>query len=139
MSVRDFRDLLIWQKAMALTETIYRFSQEFPARESFGLTSQIQRAAVSIASNIAEGHARESQREFARFLSIARGSLAELHTQLLLAERLGYGERKKLPGILEATEELGKTVQAHPTLMEAVSEAALDSMREAIHLPKKRR
>lgn len=119
MTVRDFRDLHIWQKAMALTEAVYGISQAFPSTESFGLTGQMRRAAISVASNIAEGHARESQREFARFLAIARGSLAELQTQLLLAERIGYGRRHEMPAVLAAAEELGKMLRGMQRTVES--------------------
>jgi len=111
VAVKDFRDLLIWQKAMELAEGIYRLCQGLPSNEAFGLVSQLRRAAVSIASNIAEGHARQSQREFNRFLLIARGSLAELQTQLFLVERLGYGDGGEVRDILSHAEELGKMIR----------------------------
>ncbi len=75
---------------MALVEAIYRFSQAFPSTERFALTSQIRRAAVSVPSNLAEGAARRTTQDYVRFLSIARGSLSELDTQLLIAHRLGF-------------------------------------------------
>jgi four helix bundle protein len=75
---------------MGLVEDIYRLSSKFPASEMYGLTSQMRRAAVSVPSNIAEGAARESDKEFLHFLAIARGSLSELETQLQLSKRLGY-------------------------------------------------
>jgi len=80
--------LKVWQLGMELAETCYRLSAKLPLQDRFGLAAQIRRAAISIPSNIAEGAARNSSAEFARFLSIARGSLSELETQLLLAERL---------------------------------------------------
>jgi four helix bundle protein len=79
----------------------------------------MRRAAISVASNIAEGHARESQREFARFLSIARGSLAELQTQLLLAERVGYSTGPALPAALADAEELGKMLRGMQRTLES--------------------
>ncbi len=88
--MRDYRELEVWQKAMKLTELIYKLSAGFPKEEIFGLTSQIRRSAVSIPSNIAEGSGRAGKREFLQFLSIARGSSAELETQLLLAKNIGY-------------------------------------------------
>jgi len=88
--VRNYRDLLIWQKAMALVEDVYVITRGFPADEKFGLTSQVRRAAVSVPSNIAEGHTRQHDNELRRFLYIALGSLAELDTQLELSVRLGY-------------------------------------------------
>jgi four helix bundle protein len=87
---QNFRGLKVWQLGMQLAEDIYRLSRDFPKQEIYGLTSQIQRAAVSIPANIAEGHARASTKDFLRYLAIAQGSLAELETHLLLAERLNY-------------------------------------------------
>jgi four helix bundle protein len=86
--VRTHKDLRVWQESMLLAEMIYKMTAAFPQSERFGLTAQMRRAAVSVVSNIAEGAARYSTREFANFLSIARGSLAELETQLELASRL---------------------------------------------------
>src|SRR5687768_9157076 len=86
------RDLLAWQEAMTLVELVYRHTAGFPKHETFGLTTQLRRAAVSIASNIAEGAARNSSREFAHFLGITCGSLAEVETQLELCARLGFVE-----------------------------------------------
>jgi four helix bundle protein len=88
--VRPHYDLEAWKESMALVTAVYQASQSFPKEEVYGLTSQIRRAAVSVPSNLAEGAARTGQREFAQFLSIARGSLSELETQLLIAVELGY-------------------------------------------------
>ena len=85
-----YRDAVIWQKAMALAEAACRCSALLPVEERFGIRLQITRAAVSIPSNIAEGWSRESRKEKSHFLAIAQGSLSELHTQLLLCERLGW-------------------------------------------------
>ena len=87
---RPHESLDVWQKAMTLVELVYACSATFPDMERFGLTSQVRRAAVSVPSNIAEGAARRSTPEFLRFLSISRGSLSELDTQLQIATRLGY-------------------------------------------------
>ena len=87
---RPHEDLQVWQDAMLLVETVYRFSATFPDAERFGLTSQLRRAAISVPSNIAEGAARRSRQEYQRFLSIARGSLSELDTQYQIAIRLGF-------------------------------------------------
>ncbi len=88
--VRNHQQLRVWKMSMELALDIYHVTGHMPPNERFGLTSQIRRAAASIAANIAEGAGRESAADFARFLSIARGSLAELETHLLLAEGLGY-------------------------------------------------
>jgi len=87
---QSYRDLIVWQKAMDLARSVYEISKGFPKQELFGLTSQIRRAAVSIPSNVAEGSARRTTRDFIAFLHIARGSLAELDTQLELCERSGF-------------------------------------------------
>lgn len=83
-------DLKVWQLAMDLVVDVYAITKQFPDSEKYGLGSQMQRAAVSVPSNIAEGAGRESNTDFLRFLTIARGSLSELETQLLLAQRLNY-------------------------------------------------
>ena len=88
--ITTHRDLLAWQRAILLVRTVYAVTERFPKRERFELSKQIRRAAVSVPSNIAEGAARASRREFARFVGIARGSLSELETQLIVSEMLGY-------------------------------------------------
>jgi four helix bundle protein len=90
MTISNFRDLRVWQAGMDLVEQVYHLTQDFPQIEIYGLTSQLRRCAVSIPSNIAEGHTRESNKEYLYHLSIAQGSLAELQTQLEIACRLGY-------------------------------------------------
>ena len=87
---QSFRDLLVWQKAMTLVTQVYGATRSFPREELYGLTSQIRRAAVSVPSNIAEGQARPTRGEFRQFLGHAKGYLAELETQLLIAENLGF-------------------------------------------------
>ena len=91
---------------MDLAEEIYQLTEKFPAKEIYGLTSQLRRAAVSVPSNIAEGQARFSKIEFRRFCRQARGSLAEIETQLMLAHKLGFVEA--VEGLLRRTSELGK-------------------------------
>ncbi|HEV7665852.1 MAG TPA: four helix bundle protein [Chloroflexota bacterium] len=90
VAITSFRDLRVWQAGMELATAIYALTQSFPAAERFGLSSQLQRAATSIPSNIAEGHTRAYTREYLHHVAIAHGSLAELETQLELAIRLGY-------------------------------------------------
>jgi four helix bundle protein len=106
--VRHYRDLLVWQKALTWVELVYEESRSWPSDERFGLISQVRRAAVSVPSNIAEGCARRSTPEFLRFLSIARGSLAEVETQLILAQRLAYIEEAALTRLLEAADEISR-------------------------------
>jgi four helix bundle protein len=106
--VNNYRDLKVWQMAMELTENIYRTSESFPSREIYALADQLQRAAVSLPSNIAEGHARNSTKDFLRFISISQGSLAEAETQLELAHRLGYIPQAGLLCLLEQTNEIGR-------------------------------
>src|SRR5690606_16003224 len=86
----DFRDLRVWDEAMALSEMVYAMTNGFPSHERFGLVSQMRRAAVSVPSCIAEGNARGSTKDYLRFLSMSKGLLAELQTQILLAGRLGF-------------------------------------------------
>ncbi|MDN5924760.1 MAG: four helix bundle protein [Xanthomonadales bacterium] len=92
MNVSHFRELEVWQLAMALAKRVYELCAQFPREERYGLSSQMQRCAVSIPSNIAEGNARASTKDYARFVSMASGSSAELQTQLLLSRELELGD-----------------------------------------------
>lgn len=87
---RSYRDLIAWQRAIDLVPTVYRVTKSFPKDELFALTSQVRRAVVSVPANIAEGQGRQHRKEFVQFLTMAKGSLAELHTLLIVAYRLGY-------------------------------------------------
>jgi four helix bundle protein len=87
---QDFRNLVVWQKAIAFVTEVYRATQSFPNEEKFGLTSQLRRASVSIPSNIAEGQGRLTRGEFRQFLGHAKGSICEVETQLIIAHNLGY-------------------------------------------------
>ena len=107
--IKSYRDLQIWQKAVDLAVHVYRITESFPKSEMYGLTNQMRRASVSVASNIAEGHSR-SQAELSRFLSIARGSLAELETQMEIAQRIGYLSQKDHAALSEETNTLGRQV-----------------------------
>jgi len=98
---QHFKDLVVWQKAMDMVTEIYKLTNSFPKQEIYSLTNQIRRAAVSVPSNIAEGQAHYSHREFRHFLRHSAGSLAELETQLLLAERLGYADHPSTEGLLQ--------------------------------------
>ena len=105
MRTRHFTDLLVWQRAMGLVRSVYQATEQFPKHELFGLTSQLRRAAVSVPSNIAEGHGRLSDQLFRTFLAQARGSLFEVQTQLMLSNDLGYLQTQSLQQMLrECTE-----------------------------------
>ena len=108
MKTRQFRDLLVWQRAMRLAQSVYEVTQSFPKQEMFGLTGQMRRAAVSIPSNIAEGQGRESDRSFALFLSQAGGSLYELETQLELARNLEMLSDMQTEKLLSEAAEIGR-------------------------------
>ena len=110
MGARNYRDLIAWQKAMDLAESVYQLTAEFPNDERFSLTSQIRRAVVSIPSNIAEGQGRFTRADFRRFLSIAHGSVREVETQLLLARRLRYLGEAQLDQLLELSSEVGRLI-----------------------------
>jgi four helix bundle protein len=97
-----YKDLLVWQQAKTLAVAVYRATEQFPRSESFGLTSQMRRAAVSVASNIAEGQGRGSKPDFAKFLCMARGSLLELQTQLEIAAELTLGNPEELMKLNES-------------------------------------
>ena len=109
---RGYKDLIVWQKAMQLVKAIYLLTREFPSDERFGLISQMRRAAVSVASNIAEGQARHSTGEFIQFVSHAEGSVAELETQLLIAVDLGFCEQQAASPIFGLLLELRKMLNA---------------------------
>ena len=106
--IRSYRDLLVWQKAMAWTEAAYRLTSRWPSDERFGLISQLRRSSVSVAANIAEGAGRRSTGEFLQFLGIARGSLAEAETLVLLSVRLGYSTERDVNGLLEQADEISR-------------------------------
>jgi four helix bundle protein len=111
-SINSYRDLRVWQDAMTLAESCYRLAGRFPRDELFGLTSQIRRAAASIPANIAEGHGRENTGSFVQSLRISQGSLKELETHLLLAERVGIVDAVDLETVLGRCESLGKMLRA---------------------------
>ena len=110
MSGKNYRDLVAWQKAMDLVEMIYELTKGFPKEELYGITSQIRRAAVSIPSNIAEGQGRTSTKEFQNFLSIAHGSVREVETQVLIAQRLRYLQDGEAQKVLALAGETGRLI-----------------------------
>ena len=108
MDTKSYRDLVAWQKGIDLCEIIYRTSARFPREEIYGLTSQIRRAAVSVPSNIAEGAGRFTRGEFIQSVGYARGSLLEVETQLIVAQRLGYLDASAADELLQLTNEIGR-------------------------------
>jgi len=108
--MRPHEKLEVWETAVELVVTIYKQTESFPKEEKFGLTSQIRRAAVSVPANIAEGAGRQSQREFAHFLSTAQGSASELATELLIAQRLGYLDLEAYSGLKARLDSIGRMI-----------------------------
>lgn len=102
-SIESYRDLAVWQRGIDLVEHVYALSEAFPSEEKYGLTAQLRRAVISIASNIAEGWGYSSRKQYIHFLEQARSSLLEVETQLIIAERLGYIESSVLSAVLEET------------------------------------
>jgi len=111
-AVNGFRDLLVWQKAMLGVKQVYVLTRQFPVEERYGLISQIRRAAVSVASNIAEGQARHSTGEFIQFISHAEGSTAELETQFQIAIDLGYCSAAESKSLFDLLEEIRKMLNS---------------------------
>jgi four helix bundle protein len=109
---RNYRDLIVWQIAIKLAKAIYKLTEKFPKQETYALADQIRRAAVSVPSNIAEGQARKLPGDFRRFLHIALGSLAEVDTQLVLAQEFGYLSKDDVEGIDEQIQDLRKKLYA---------------------------
>jgi four helix bundle protein len=110
--IRSHRDLKIWQRSMALAQQVYIASNQFPDSEKFGLTSQVRRASVSVPSNIAEGYYRNSAKDYAHFLSIARGSLMEIETQLDLACRFSYFSMERFETLAQEIGEIDRMISA---------------------------
>ncbi len=110
MQTSDFKDLRVWQQSMDVVTDIYKLMGHLPMEEKFGLSDQIRRASVSIPSNIAEGQARGSNKEFCHFLSISRGSLAEVETQLLLTVRLGFLQEQPVSEIIARLRDIDKMI-----------------------------
>ena len=110
MKTSDYKELIVWQKAMALCKDVYALTKAFPKEELFGITNQMRRCAVSIPSNIAEGQARHSPKEFIHFLKISYGSLAELETQLLISLNIGVVKEEQIKILLENLQEIERMV-----------------------------
>jgi four helix bundle protein len=109
--IRSFRDLNIWQKGIDLVKDVYKETQKFPREEIYGLMNQIRRAAISIPSNIAEGHIRQHRTEFKQFLSIALGSLAELETQIVISKELNYISDEAFQSLIDQMTSIGKMIR----------------------------
>jgi four helix bundle protein len=110
--IKSYRDLLVWQQAMDLAVSCYKFSKKFPKEDLFGLTSQLRRSSASVAANIAEGHGRESSATFVQYLRISQGSLKETETHIILAGRLELGSKQELKQALASCEDIGKMLRS---------------------------
>jgi four helix bundle protein len=110
--IRSFRDLLVWQKAFQLCLEVYRVTRTFPADERFGLIAEMRKTSRSVPCNIAEGHQRHTTAEYLRFLDIASGSRAELETQVLLAQALGYAPHADSDTLLDSCQQVAKLLAA---------------------------
>lgn len=108
MTVRSYRDLIVWQKGMTLAASVYRLTRQLPKHEEFRISGQMIRAATSVPANIAEGHGRGTRRDYAHFVSIAKGSLGELETFLLLVEEIGLAPPAVTNPVLAQAEEVGR-------------------------------
>jgi four helix bundle protein len=126
--VTDFRDLRVWEASMALAEVVYDLAASFPAEERFGLAAQLKRAAVSVPSCIAEGNARASTMDYLRFLSMAKGSLAEMQTQILLAARLGFVDSSRAEAVLGSTTSVS-------FLLQSLRKSLRERLRQTNHPP----
>ncbi len=109
--IRSYRDLLVWQKSIDLVVDCYRATEPFPRTETYGLVSQVRRAATAIPANIAEGHGRDHLGDYLRHVSIAKGSLTELETHLIISERLSFVSKERLQELLERTAEVGRMLE----------------------------
>jgi len=116
--MRNFKQLLIWQKGFQIAVKTFRFTSSFPKEEKFGLSSQLTRAAVSIPSNIAEGSSRTSSKDYNRFLEMSLGSSFEAETQLLIAEAIDYGEKEKRNELLKEIDEEQKMIMSFMTKLQ---------------------
>lgn len=110
--VNNYKDLIVWQKAILMVKSVYEISASFPDSEKFGLVQQVRRAAVSIPSNIAEGWGRKSSGSFSQFLKIAKGSLCEVETQLIIAVELNFIEEEKIKEINNLSEEISRMIRS---------------------------
>ena len=108
--VKSYKDLIVWQKSMDLVIEIYKLVKKLPKEETYSLSDQMRRAVVSIPSNIAEGYARKTTKEYLKFLSIANGSRTELETQLIICNKIGYLNEKEIEVAMQKSTEIGKMI-----------------------------
>ncbi|HEY1244879.1 MAG TPA: four helix bundle protein [Hyphomicrobiaceae bacterium] len=111
-NIQSYRDLGVWQKAIALSVACYRATVSFPREEAYGMTSQIRRASASVPSNIAEGHGREHTKAFVQFLRVSQGSLKELETHLIIAQQVGLLQPAQAQLLFPAADEIGRMLRA---------------------------
>ena len=112
MSLKSYRELRVWREGMGLAKDVYLLTRAFPSEERYGITAQLRRAVVAVPSDIAEGNIRSSRRDYLRFIDMARGTVAEIETQLILAIELHMGEREVIEQALTRTELLGRQLTA---------------------------
>lgn len=112
MKIRSYRDLGVWQKAMELVTEVYQRTQSFPKEEMYGLTSQLRRAVISVPANIAEGWGRNMTKEYIHFLRIARSSLLEVETHVIISQNLNYQNNETIEIILQKTQEISRMIKA---------------------------
>lgn len=110
--IQSYRDLHVWQKSMDLVEAVYSLTARFPKQEEYRLTNQLIRAVISIPANIAEGQRRNTRKDYAKFVSIAHGSTAEVETFLLVAERIEYAAKEDIRPLLDAADEISRMLNA---------------------------
>jgi len=118
MTVKNYQELVAWQKAMDLVEDVYKLTKHFPREELYALTSQIRRAAVSVPSNIAEGQGRRTTSDFLRHLSIAYGSLREVETQAMIAQRLKYVAGANVKSVIDRAGDVGRLLNGLMSALE---------------------
>ena len=112
VAARNYRELIVWQESIKLAKAVYKLTEKFPRQETYALADQIRRAVVSVPSNIAEGQARKAPGDFRRFLHISLGSLAEVDTQLILAQEFGYLSKEDIDSMDEQIQTLRKKLYA---------------------------
>jgi len=117
--MKDYKEPEVWQKGVTLATSLYDVSRGFPDTEKFGLTTQVRRAATSVPANIAEGWGRGSTKEYVQFLHVARGSLLELETHLIIADRLGYLSRERFAEAQKTIESIGMMLNRLITALKA--------------------